>query len=93
MAQSTGFILAAGTVTAVNRYVFNGKPIDAYAWKLLTATGLTAIIFAGAESFAGPQIPKGLAMIALLTVFLVNPASDGVPSPAVSALNWFNGGK
>ena len=88
MAASTGPILAIGAVTAVNRFVFNDQPVD---WRIPIATGLAALVFAGAESVIGTQIPKGFAMIALVSITLsrIDPT---VPSPAESALKWWNKG-
>ncbi len=91
MAESIGFILAAGGITAANIYVFNGNPVDAGAWRIATATGIGAILFAGVESVAGAKFTRPLAIIVLLTVVLA-PVQGKVPSPAQSALTWFEKG-
>ncbi len=91
MSESVGFILAAGGITAANIYVFNGKPVDQGTWRILTATGIGAILFAGAESVVGPQFVRPIAILVLLTVVLA-PVKSSVPSPAESALKWFEKG-
>lgn len=88
MAASTGPILAVGALTVVNRTVFNGMPMD---WRAPIATGLAAIAFAGAETFMGPAIPRGIALVALVAV-VFSRIDPKVPSPAESALNWWNKG-
>jgi len=88
MAQSTGPILAIGAITLTNRVLFNGMPMD---WRIPIATGLAAIAFAGAESVIGPTIPRGIALIALVAVALTR-IDPKVPSPAESALAWWNKG-
>ncbi len=91
MAESVGFVLAAGAITATNRYVFLNKPIDAQLWRIVTATGLGAILFSGAESLIGPKFTRPMAILLLLTT-IIAPTKDTV-SPATSALNWFEGKK
>lgn len=88
MAASTGPILALGAITFVNRSVFNEQPVD---WRIPIATGLAALLFSGAETMIGPDIPRGIALVALVAITLsrIDPA---VPSPAESALNWWNKG-
>lgn len=85
MAASTGPILAVGAITLGNRVVFNGQPMD---WKVPIATTLAAVLFAGAERAVG-QVAVGLAYLALVSVCLVR-VDPAVPSPAESALKWFN---
>lgn len=88
MAASTGPVLAIGAITVTNRTVFNGMPMD---WRIPIATGLAALVLAGAETIVGPAIPRGVALVALVAVCLtrIDPA---VPSPAESAINWWNKG-
>lgn len=88
MAASTGPIIAVGALTIVNRTVFNGMPID---WRAPIATGIAAIAFAGAETLVGPTIPRGIALVALVAVVFSRIDSQ-VPSPAESALAWWNKG-
>lgn len=89
MAESTGPILAAGGIVIANRVVFNNQPIN---WKQPIATGLAAMILAGSETVLGPKLPRALAIMALLAVTLSR-VDPSVPSPAESALAWFNGRK
>lgn len=85
MAASTGPILAVGAITVANRVVFNDQPMD---WKVPIATAMAGALFAGAERAVG-RAAVGVAYLALITVMFarVDPA---VPSPAESALRWFN---
>lgn len=85
MAESTGPILAVGAITVANRTVFNDQPMD---WKVPIGTAIAAVLFAGMERAVGRSAVM-LAYLALITsVFArVDPA---VPSPAESALKWFN---
>lgn len=85
MAASTGPILAIGAITIANRTVFNDEPMD---WKVPIATGIAAILFAGAERAFGDVATK-LAYLAMVTVVFVR-TDPKVPSPAESALKWFN---
>lgn len=86
MAASTGLILAIGGITTANEVVFNSQPIN---WKIPIATGLAAITFGLAETVIGPDIPRGIALVALVAICLtrVNPTT---PSPVESALTWWN---
>jgi hypothetical protein len=86
MAASTGPVLAIGAITLTNRVVFNNQPMD---WKIAIGTGIAAIIFAGAESLIGPQIPRGIALIALVAIVFTR-IDPQVPSPAESAVKWWN---
>lgn len=85
MAQTTGPILAVGAITIANRTVFHGKSMD---WRIPIATVIAAGLFALAEKAVG-EVAVGVAWLALAGVTLgrVDPS---VPSPAESALQWFN---
>jgi predicted membrane-bound dolichyl-phosphate-mannose-protein mannosyltransferase len=74
-----------GAITVANRTVFNDQPMD---WKVPIGTAIAAVLFAGMEKAVGRSAVM-LAYLALITsVFArVDPA---VPSPAESALKWFN---
>jgi hypothetical protein len=85
IAASTGPILAVGGITLANRVVFNGQPMD---WKVPIGTTIAALLFAGAERAVG-RTAVNLAYLALITVVLVR-VDPKVPSPAESALRWFN---
>lgn len=85
MAASTGPVLAIGAITVINRTVFNDKPMD---WRIPIATGIAAALFGLAEKAVG-NVARNVAFLALAAVVLgrVDPK---VPSPAESALAWFN---
>lgn len=85
MAASTGPVLAIGAITIANRTLFNDKPMD---WKVPIATAIAAVLFAGAERAIGSGAVK-VAYLALITVVLAR-VDPSVPSPAESALRWFN---
>lgn len=84
MAASTGPILAVGAITLANRVVFNDEPMD---WKVPIGTAIAAVLFAGAERAVGDVAVK-LAYLALISVVFVR-VDPKVPSPAESALAWF----
>lgn len=89
MATTTGPILATGAITVVNNTIFHGKPMD---WRVPAATGLAAIGFSLFER-VWPIGAEMLAYTVLITVLLTRTTSN-VPSPAESALAWWNqGGK
>lgn len=90
MSKTTGPVLAIGALTIVNTSVFHNQPMD---WRIPIATGLAAVGFTLAEK-AWPQGAEILAWTALLTVLLTR-TNPKVPSPAESAVAWFNtsGGK
>lgn len=89
MSKTTGPILAMGAVTVANSTVFHGQPVN---WRVPIATGLAAIGFSLAER-AWPQGAEILAWTAFLTVLLTR-TNPKIPSPAESAVTWFNtGGK
>jgi len=89
VSKTTGPILAMGAITVANSTVFHGQPMD---WRVPIATGLAAIGFSLAER-AWPQGAEVLAWTAFLTVLLTR-TNPKVPSPAESAVTWFNtGGK
>jgi len=85
MAASTGPVLAIGAITLANRVVFNDEEMD---WKIPIATGIAAVLFAGAERALGDMAVK-FAYLAMVTVVFVR-VDPKVPSPAESALDWFN---
>lgn len=85
MAQTTGPVLAIGGLTLANRVIFNDRPMD---WKVPIATGISAVLFAGAERVIG-RGAVALAYLALVSVVFVR-VDPATPSPAESALKWFN---
>lgn len=90
MSRTLGPVLALGAVTMANETVFNSGPVN---WKVPIATGLAAVGFGLAERVA-PEVAVILAWTALVTV-LITRTDPNVPSPAESAINWFdnNNGK
>lgn len=88
MAASTGPVLAVGAITMANRSVFNGRPVD---WRVPIATLIAAGLFSLAEKAIGAAA-VGIAWVALAAVILTR-VDPGVPSPAESAVKWFNEGR
>lgn len=88
MSQTTGPILALGTITVVNRVVFNDQPMD---WRIPLATGLAAVGFSLAER-AWPDGAQVIAWTALLST-LVTRLDPKVPSPVESAMSWWKQSK
>jgi hypothetical protein len=84
MARTTGPILAVGGITLANRSVFHGQSVD---WRVPIATGIAAALFGLAERAWGDGA-VALAWLALATVILTR-VDRSVPSPAESALAWF----
>jgi len=87
MAESTGFILAAAGIAAANEAIFApvalGKPLWVdFNWRIIPATALAALALGGLEQIS-PPLGKGLAMLALLAVFIV-PVGNA-PSPIENA--------
>jgi hypothetical protein len=85
MADSTGPVLAIGAITVANRSLFNDEPMD---WKIPIGTAIAAVLFSGAERVVG-RAAVWAAYLALVTVSLAR-VDPQVPSPAESALKWFN---
>jgi hypothetical protein len=85
MSETTAPILAIGAITMVNRSVFHDEEWD---WRIPLATGISVGLFAALEK-PFPQLAIGLAWLAVMGVTLgrVDPA---VPSPAESAMKWFD---
>lgn len=86
MASSTGIVIATGGIVLANRVVFNGQEMD---WRIPIATGLAAGMFALAETMIGSEVPRAVALLALVAVTLTR-VDPSVPSPAESALTWYN---
>ncbi len=85
MADSTGPMLAVGAVTMVNQTVLNAQPIN---WRVAIGTGVATIGLALTERVSR-SFAVGLAYIALVTVIFAR-VDPKVPSPAESALRWWN---
>lgn len=65
--------------------MFNDEPMD---WKVPIGTAIAAVLFSGAERAIG-QGAVAMAYLALVTVVFAR-LDSSVPSPAESALRWFN---
>lgn len=86
MAETTAPILAIGGITMVNRSVFNDETWD---WRIPIATGISVGLFAALEK-PFPKFAVALAWLAVMGATLGR-TDPNVPSPAESALNWFEG--
>lgn len=86
MSQSTGPILAVGGITIANKTLLNSQPMD---WKIVIATGLTAGMFALGDK-AWPELSKGLAYLALISVLFVR-LDKNTPAPVESLAKWMKG--
>lgn len=87
MAESTGPILAIGAITMANRSIFHDEPVD---WKIPVATAIAAGMFSLMEQAVGEWAVR-VAWIALVSSLLTR-LEPTVPSPAESALAWWNAG-
>ena len=95
MAQSTGWVLAAGGIAAANEAIFvpaeTGKPPDfSSVWRILPATALLALGLAGLEQ-AVPGFATGIARLLVVAV-LVFPVGNA-PTPLENAAKLAEGGK
>lgn len=84
MSASTGLVLAAGGITAANEALFaplagQGTPWQNFNWRVVPATGILALLLAGADQVS-PVLGKGLAAIALVTVIFTR--FGNAPAPA-----------
>jgi hypothetical protein len=85
MADSTGPILAVGAITMVNQSVLNGRPVN---WRIPIGTGVAAVALALTERLSR-NFAVGIAYIALITILFAR-VDPTIPSPAESALRWWN---
>ncbi len=86
MSASTGPILAIGGITVANKTLLNNQPMD---WRIVIATGLTAGMFALGDK-AWPELSKGLAYLALISVLFVRLDSK-TPAPVESLTKFMKG--
>jgi hypothetical protein len=94
MAESTGWVLAASGIVAVNEALFipieeHKAPDYGSIWRLLPVTALLALGLAGLEK-ATPEFAVGLAKLLLLGV-LIFPVGNA-PTPLESASRIVKGG-
>lgn len=86
MAESTGIVLAAGGITAVNEALFAplaGGSAATFNWRIIPATAGLALALAALEHLA-PGFAVGLAWLSLGTVLLVR--FGNAPTPLENAL-------
>lgn len=88
MAASTGPILAIGAITLGRDVLIDVHDVD---WRVPLATGIAAMLFAGAEKAVG-QVAAGIAWVALLSVTFVR-LDPKKPSPAEALLSAWNEGR
>ena len=74
MADAATLIVATGGITIANDVIFNKQPMN---WKVPIATGIGALIFAGAQSAVGEPAVL-LAWLVLIGSLLYTP-SGGKP--------------
>lgn len=82
MLSSTGYVLAAGGLVAVNEAVFapivdKTAPWSNFNWRIVPATAILALLIGGFEKLNEP-FGKGLGMLVLLSV-LVLPEGKAAP--------------
>ena len=83
MADSTGPVIIAGSITAANELFFEpGAGLSKFNWRIIPATAGLALALAGLEK-AAPKFAVGLAWLAVGTVLLV-PLGSG-PTPLENA--------
>lgn len=84
MAASTGPVLVAGGITAVNELVFapaEGQGLH-FNWRIIPATAGLALALAGLEKVS-PVLGTGLAWLCVATVLIV--PFSGAPTPLENA--------
>ena len=88
MAASTGPVLAIGVITMGRDVLLDRSEVD---WRVPLATGIAAVMFAGAEQVA-PRVAPALAYLALITVVFAR-TDPKKPSPAEALLSAWNRGR
>ena len=88
--ESTGYILAAAGIVAVNEALFvpvlHNQPVwKNFNWRLIPATAVAGFTLAGLEKLS-PPLGKGLAILALLSVLLY-PVGNA-PTPLENAARF-----
>jgi hypothetical protein len=83
MMASTGYVLAAGAISVANEALFTPlitgqAPWKSLNWKIIPATGVMALVLAGAEKLA-PKFGAGLGALVLLSVLIIQ--TGNAPSP------------
>jgi hypothetical protein len=75
MLSSTGYVLAAGGLVAVNEAIFapivdHTQPWTSLNWRIVPATAILALLLGGVEKLNAP-FGKGLGMLVLLAVLVI----------------------
>ena len=91
MGASTGPVLMAGAIVLANEAIF--APIAAgkgnnqvkFNWRIIPATAIGALALGGVEQ-ASPQLAKGLAYIALITVLFARVGHAPAPMENVAVV-------
>jgi hypothetical protein len=88
--ESTGYILAAAGIVVANEIIFvpvtEHKPVlSDFNWRIVPATALAALMVGGLEKLS-PPLGKGIAILALLSVFLV--PLGNAPTPIENAVKF-----
>lgn len=95
MADSTGIVLAAGGLTAVNEIAFaplaTGGTISfsQFNWRIIPATAVLALACAGLEKMS-PAFGKGIAWIALVTVLFAKTGNAQPPAVNLAKVMGYN---
>lgn len=83
MLNSTGYVLAAGGLVAVNEAVFapivdHTAPWTNLNWRIVPATAILALLLGGVEKLNAP-FGKGLGMLVLLSVLVIPTGNAATP--------------
>lgn len=83
MANSTGPVLAAGTISFLNHWIGNNQGVDL---KIPLGALVAAGLLYGMEKVS-PPLASGIAWIALITTFLVTPKQGQSPVANLTRLS------
>jgi hypothetical protein len=88
MAESTGFVLAAGGIVIANEALFaplaTNKPTwQNLNWRLVPATAILALVLAGIEKVNEP-FGKSLGMLVLLSILIIPVGNAPTPIQNIS---------
>lgn len=81
--QSTGYIIAAAGIVAVNEAVFvpvetGKKPWENFNWRIIPATVVLAAVLAGIEKL-DEGFGAGLGLLVLMSVLVIPVGNAGTP--------------
>jgi hypothetical protein len=86
MSESTGYILAAGALTAANEAFFAPAAGDTgvtFNWRIIPATAIAAVALSLIDQLS-PEFGKGLAVTALITVLFAKFGNADPPAENLS---------